>query len=307
MSVRTDLALEAATLHQQTVPNGIRIFEDTTYDKVKVTRVSVENEMGAKAVGKPPGTYVTVEAPGLTGGDADIALETAKAFANELGLLVSHKLSKDKPALIVGLGNRAVTPDSLGPRVTEHLLVTRHIFSLIPDQIDRRATCVCAIAPGVLGETGMESGEVISSLVKEIQPVFVIAVDALASASAHRIATTVQLSDTGISPGAGIGNNRPRLDEKSLGVPVYAVGVPTVVHAATLASEAANAALQEHDETANIIEQVSGLLRAHCGDMIVTPKDIDQIAEDCATTVANGINMALHPGLTLEEVTQYLQ
>lgn len=307
MAVRTDLALEAATMHQPGVPHGVRVYEDTTYDKVKVTRVTVENEIGQQAVGKPPGTYVTVEAPGLTGGDGDIALETAIAFARELSMLISDKLSKDKPALIVGLGNRHVTPDSLGPRVTEHLLVTRHIFNLIPDQIDERATCVCAIAPGVLGDTGMESGEVISSLVKEIKPSFVIAVDALASASAHRIATTVQLADTGISPGAGIGNNRPRLDEQSLGVPVYAVGVPTVVHAATLASEAANAALQEKRGGLGMINQVSDLLRAHCGDMIVTPKDIDQISEDCATTVANGLNMALHPGMTLEEVTMYLQ
>ena len=159
---------------------------------------------------------------------------------------------------------------------------------------------------GVLGDTGIESGEVISALVQSLNPSFVIAVDALASASAHRVATTVQLADTGISPGAGIGNNRPRLDEQSLGVPVYAVGVPTVVHAATVASEAANAALSQSEKGMDMLNEVDQLLQAHCGDMIVTPKDIDAIAQGCADTIANALNMALHPGISMEEALQVL-
>lgn len=304
-NVRTDLALEAAVMSPQGVPAGVQIQEDASAHGVKVTRVLVENDEGMRAVGKPQGTYITVEAQGLTGSDADVAQQTARTFGKELAIMVGDKVSKQRPALIVGLGNRSVTPDSLGPRVAQHVFVTRHIFNLLPDQVDERASSVCCIAPGVLGDTGMESGEVIAALVREINPSFVVAVDALASASARRIATTVQLADTGISPGAGIGNNRPRLDADSLGVPVYAVGVPLVVHAATLVSEAARAGLQNKKPEPEITD-LEEVLSTHCGDMIVTPKDIDQIAEDCAQTVADGINIALHPGMTLDEVNAYI-
>ena len=221
MGIRTDLALEAAANLRAEAEGGyfqgVELEKDDSYPGLTVNRVHITSPQGARAVGKPEGHYITIESPGLTGKDAAAAEHTAKALAAELGRLMPAKPDQQRPILVVGLGNRAVTPDSLGPRVVARLLVTRHILALVPDQLDSRSANVAAIAPGVLGETGMESEEVILALVKRIQPCMVVAIDSLAAMSAGRIATTVQLADTGISPGAGIGNRRPRLDEKSLG------------------------------------------------------------------------------------------
>lgn len=305
MQHRTDLALELATMTEK-LPEGIKVEEDKSYEGLTVTRVRVLDSVGQNAIGKPPGVYITIEAPELTGTDAELAERVSQACAKELSSLIKDRLSKDKPVLIVGLGNRAVTPDSLGPRVVNHTMVTRHIFNLLPDQVDERMNCVSAIAPGVLGETGMESGEVISSLVKEVNPTCVIAIDSLAAMAAYRIATTVQIADTGISPGAGIGNRRPRLDEQSLGIPVIAVGVPMVVHAGEMIAEAAQRVMSDKGGQGQWDDKLNEVLKTSAGDLIVTPKEIDSIAESCAKTVANGLNMALHPGISLEETIRFL-
>ncbi len=297
MRLQTDLAMEAAQITGR-LPEGVRVEEQQFTPDVHIHRVYIDNEQGQQAIGKPPGTYVTIQAQALTGADADIAADCTRALSEQLQALFPQKPDRARPVLVVGLGNRSITPDSLGPRVLEHLLVTRHMFSLVPEQVDQRAASVAAIAPGVLGETGLESGEVIAALVEHIQPSMVIAIDALAALAPSRLATTVQLSDTGIAPGAGIGNQRPRLDQALLGVPVIALGVPTVVHAASLVIHALTDTAGPPDETQQQALQQS------CGDLIVTPKDIDTIIHGCATVVARGLNMALHGDLALAEAAQ---
>ncbi len=294
MRLQTDLAMEAAQIAGH-LPQGVRVEEQQFTPDVHIHRVHIDDEQGQQAIGKPPGTYITIQAQALTGADADVAADCTRALSQQLQTLFVQKPNRTRPVLVVGLGNRAITPDSLGPRVLEHLLVTRHMFALVPEQVDQRAASVAAIAPGVLGETGLESGEVIAALVRQVQPSMVIAIDALAALSPSRLATTVQLSDTGIAPGAGIGNQRPRLDQALLGVPVIAIGVPTVVHAASLVIHALTDTADEAHQQA---------LQQSCGDLIVTPKDIDTIIQGCATVVARGLNMALHGDLALQEAAQ---
>ncbi len=217
---QTDLAVELARQTPQ-LPNGVSLEEEEFSQHVRAERVIVHTEEGAKALGKPTGTYITLHAPGLKDGEQEVVEDCAKALSRYLKPMIREgTVTPESPALIVGLGNRAATPDSLGPRTVTGVLVTRHLYSMLPDKVDRRAGCVAAIAPGVLGDTGLESGEVITALVKQIKPGCVIAIDSLAALSPQRLTTTVQLSDTGIAPGAGIGNKRPRLDQQSLGVPV---------------------------------------------------------------------------------------
>ena len=297
MRLQTDLAMEAAQIAGH-LPQGVRVEEQQFTPDVHIHRVHIDDEQGQQAIGKPPGTYITIQAQALTGADADVAADCTRALSQQLQTLFVQKPNRTRPVLVVGLGNRAITPDSLGPRVLEHLLVTRHMFALVPEQVDQRAASVAAIAPGVLGETGLESGEVIAALVRQVQPSMVIAIDALAALSPSRLATTVQLSDTGIAPGAGIGNQRPRLDQALLGVPVIAIGVPTVVHAASLVIHVLTDTAGPPDEAHQQALQQS------CGDLIVTPKDIDTIIQGCATVVARGLNMALHGDLALQEAAQ---
>lgn len=288
---RTDLAVELARQAPQ-LPNGVSLEEEDFSQYVHTERVVVHTEEGAKALGKPVGTYLTLYAPDLKDGEQEVIEDCAKALSKYLKSMIQQgTVTPERPALIVGLGNRSVTPDSLGPRTVSGVLVTRHLFSMLPEKVDRRAGCVAAIAPGVLGDTGLESGEVITALVKQVNPGCVIAIDALAALSTERLTTTMQLSDTGIAPGAGIGNNRPRLDQQSLGVPVYAVGVPMVVHARTIIAD---------------IVQRSGMGDAQkmgdmAEDMFVTPKDIDTLAEYCAKALSTGLNMTLHGDLAYSE------
>ena len=293
---RTDLAVELARQTPQ-LPNGVSLEEEDFSQYVHTERVIVHNAQGEKALGKPVGTYITLYAPDLRDGEQEVVEDCAKALAQQLKAMMKEgSVTPESPALIVGLGNRTVTPDSLGPRAVADVLVTRHLFSLLPEKVDRRAGCVAAIAPGVLGDTGLESGEVITALVKQIKPGCVIAIDALAAMSPQRLTTTVQLSDTGIAPGAGVGNNRPRLDKELLGIPVYAVGVPMVVHARTIVSD--------------IVEQ-NGIRDAQkmiesCEDLFVTPKDIDTLAVYCAKVLSVGLNMALHGDLAYSEAVDLI-
>lgn len=293
MHNRTDLAIEAA-LSMERIPGGIEVEERDINDSVRMERVIVTNEEGEKAIGKPQGTYITLHAHEMAEGEHGVQENCAKAFAHELGQLLPERRHGDRdPVLVVGLGNRAITPDSLGPRTVDKLLVTRHLYALLPDQVDERAGCVAAIAPGVLGETGMESGEVIVALVQKIRPCAVIAIDALAALSTTRLTRTIQLADTGIAPGAGIGNRRPRLDKALLGVPVLAVGVPMVVHAMSLVSDVLEQSGHRSFDQARVQQA--------CGNLIVTPKDIDEIAARCAQVLAIGLNMALHGELAYAE------
>ena len=282
----TDLAVEAA---------GGALRENG----LSRTVVKVENEESAQKLGRPMGTYVT-----LAGEQAmTVSLETRRALAAELAQTLRGMLPPNmKTALVVGLGNRSVTPDSLGPRTAERVLVTRHMGGCLPSDVSMSS--VCAAAPGVLGVTGMETAEILRGMVAHVKPDAVIAVDALAARSSKRIASTIQITDTGITPGSGVGNHRKALDRRTLGVPVIAVGVPLVVYASTIASDAL-CALGEVEEE-RIAACVERVVSEKLGEMIVTPRDVDALVERMAGVLADGINQALHPRLSSGEIAQLM-
>lgn len=238
-NVRTDLALEATEVVRsrtgQEIP-GAQIEEEES-EYAKVTRMSIYSAQAARTIGKMPGHYCTIESPGLRDRDRVLQEEVSQIFAKEVGRFLT-RIPPEALVLVVGLGNWNATPDALGPKVVNQLLVTRHLFSMSPPELRQGLRPVSAIAPGVLGLTGVETAEIVFSLVKQIRPAMVIAIDALASRSTDRLCATIQISDSGVHPGSGIGNRRIGITPESLGVPVLAVGVPTVVHAVTIVSDA---------------------------------------------------------------------
>ncbi len=219
-NIRTDLAIEAREIfgkgEHSDIP-GVRIDVEKMED-ITITRVNVEEEVGARIMGKAKGNYITLEVPGLKDNDKDLQEAVSVALSKEIIKLI--KLNDKSVILVVGLGNWNITPDALGPKVIGHLLVTRHIKEYIPDQIEEGVRSVCAIAPGVLGITGIETTEIIRGIVDRIKPDLVIAIDALASRKLERVNTTIQIADTGINPGSGVGNNRKQLSKETLGIPV---------------------------------------------------------------------------------------
>ncbi|MBE7035390.1 MAG: GPR endopeptidase [Ruminococcaceae bacterium] len=314
---RTDLAIEAHEMLMEAAQelSGVSVQQE---DKggAHIARVSIETLRAQTQMGKPIGRYITVEFPeaDLSEGDAYEAL--CKVVAEELSSLLS--LQKNSKILVVGLGNRNITPDALGPKVIEKLVVTRHLFSYMPEVLSDGMRSVCAIAPGVLGLTGMETEEVIRGVVDKVRPDAVIVVDALAARSTARISATVQICDTGISPGAGVGNKRKALDKGSLGVPVIAVGVPTVIDAVTISADVLESASKNGEDTAESLSAALSemdaeakqdwLRRSVPGELsgfIVTPKDVDLLLDRVSKLVANGINFALHQNLSFEDIALY--
>ncbi|EJL22328.1 GPR endopeptidase [Brevibacillus sp. BC25] len=241
-SIRTDLALEAHELAQQQNESGIEgvwLQADDSEPNVKVTRLHVETEEAGKEIGKLPGHYLTIEVPKLRDNDTSIEEQVAKRFSVEFAMFLKQLgITEDKKALVVGLGNWNVTPDALGPMVVENLLITRHLYTLAPETVGEGYREVSGLSPGVLGITGIETSEIIFGVVEKSKPDFVICIDALASRALHRVNTTIQISDTGIHPGSGVGNKRKAIDQATLGVPVIAIGVPTVVFASTIVNDA---------------------------------------------------------------------
>lgn len=295
----TDLALEARgadAAQTQQLSGGI-----------ERTVVRIEDEMMARELMRPMGTYVTLSCPQMM----TIELNTREALSRELARTIREMLPEGtKTVLVTGLGNRSVTPDALGPRVTERILVTRHMDGCLPEDVSMRMSSVCAAAPGVLGVTGVETAEVLRGMVEHVKPDAVIAVDALAARSSMRICSTIQVADTGIAPGSGVGNHRKALTRKSLGVPVIAVGVPMVVYASTIARDAMTyfsrndgASEDEEKKLASCVERV---VSEKLGDLIVTPREVDALVERMAGVVAEGINLALHPGLKRQEIAQLM-
>lgn len=288
MAKRTDLAMEAREIWQESAGEttelpGVRARE-TSAKGITTTVVEILDQRGVRALQKPVGTYITLEIErGLLRQPAGFARCAAK-----LGRELAALLPKTGPVLVAGLGNAAVTPDAIGPKCLEHLLVTRHLGGTFP-----QLRAVSAIAPGVLGMTGLESVEVIRGIVERSQPCCVVAVDALASRSPERLCATVQLADTGIIPGSGVHNRRAALDRDTLGVPVIAVGVPTVVEAATLLEDL----FEENGQKTDTV-------RSFCDtSMIVTPKDIDARIAVISRFLGCGISLALHRGLSMEELS----
>ena len=304
--IRTDLAMEAVENAGQ-IP-GVSVLNDEVMPGLTRVRVTVETEQGEKAGGKKRGTYVTLEAPMLAQGDAELDEGCSKVLAEEITHMAGDAVNSS--VLVVGLGNRQVTPDALGPSVCDAVFVTRHMHEYAPDDIDERIGVVSAIAPGVLGIRGIETGEIISGVVDHLKPSLVIAVDSLASRALERVRTTIQIADTGIAPGAGIGNKRKALDRETLGVPVLAVGVPLVVYASTIAEELMNTALKQAPIDLRMSDKLqkvlAGLNDVDGADMIVTPKEIDKVVQDLARIIADALNIALHKNLTLEETRRYM-
>lgn len=301
--IRTDLAMEAAQSSGQGELPGVRVSSWETGD-VTVTEVVIEGEEGAQLLGKPRGNYITLECPAMRGGSPQGRAAISAVLGEELSRLMPP--DDGRPVLVVGLGNREVTPDALGPMTIDRTLVTRHIFRELPDAVDERMRPVCAIAPGVLGVTGMETLEMVSALVEKIGPRAVVAIDSLAARASQRIGTAVQLTDTGIQPGSGVGNHRRALTSETLGrgVKVLAIGVPTVIHAATIVRDAmellSDGQGDEHEQTLD--RMAEELLEGPMGEMIVTPREVDDMIENVAGMVALGINRALHPGLNDGEI-----
>lgn len=314
--LRTDLALEereSAVEESGELP-GVRHREWIREDcGLRLTEVKILNIEGEKAMGKPAGTYVTLEADRLSKADEDYHSQISEELASRLSILMTEMTGTSRPAvLVIGLGNQQVTPDSLGPRVLNNLQVTRHLEEQLGKGFlgGRRLPVISAIAPGVMAQTGMETAEILKGIIHETHPQLVIAVDALAARSVRRLGTTIQLTDTGIHPGSGVGNHRHSLTEKSLGVPVLAIGVPTVVGAAAIVHDTVSAlvrVLADHEATRGTgtwIEEMDSqeqyqlireLLEPEFGPLYVTPPDIDQSVKQLSYTISEGIHQALFP------------
>jgi len=316
LSPRTDLAIEAIPGGGEA--RGVQVTHDK-FDGGNTCKVKVVSEEGARQLGKPMGTYITIECPGIMEGDVALGHRVSKRIAQEITGLwgsIPQKTDQKPTVLVVGLGNWNVTPDALGPKVVNELLVTRHLLEYDSTLDSKDVNSVCAIAPGVLGLTGIETGEIIIGIVDKVKPDLVIAVDALASRSVARVGTTVQMADTGINPGSGLGSKRKALTVETLGVPVIAIGVPTVVYAATIVRDAVEKAVAAKTKrrgertdggvsAAAKQELLESLLSPHAGDLVVTPKEIDAIIDRLSKIVAGGINVALQPGLSLRDTLYY--
>ncbi|MGI5937106.1 MAG: GPR endopeptidase [Oscillospiraceae bacterium] len=295
--IRTDLALEAKELWRESADETTKLSGVEAYDETrgsfKINTVKILDEEGERQLGKPRGTYVTIELDGLIRREENAFEDSANILADELKKIL--KLEESASVLVAGLGNDAITPDAIGPETVNCVMVTRHLKQHMPLEFAafRR---VSAIQSGVLGTTGIESADMISAVCERLSPDCVIAVDALASRRMDRLCRTIQIADTGIVPGSGVGNSRMALNTETLGIPVIAVGVPTVVDAATLAIDMAQRAGVSL-ESANFGDD---------GTMIVTPRDIDRCVKDISKLIGYGLNLALHKGLTIPDIDMFL-
>lgn len=297
---RTDLALES--FDPGNALPGVHVSHWDAED-IKLTEVVITDGDSAKQLGKPVGSYLTLECPHLRTRDPEARMALGSLLAEEIARILPEG-KEGCPILVVGLGNRNITPDALGPLAIDRILVTRHILESPygPGEMEN----VCAIAPGVLGVTGIETVEMVDSIVKKIHPHAVICIDSLAARDSRRIGATIQLTDTGIQPGAGVGNHRKAITKDTLGVPVISVGMPTVIYAATLARDSfeylAEKAGDDADHDAALEDMEKTLLNAEIGEMIVTPREIDALVQDAAGIISSGINRALQPRLSDSEI-----
>ena len=309
--VRTDLALEAREKFEEdnVEIKGVKVEEEYLEEsEIKVTTMVIETENGAKAMGRPKGNYITLEAPNMDGQDE----EYHKEISIELAKIIRKLLPKTEEklsVLVAGLGNREVTPDALGPRVVDNMMITRHVLKEFGKYAfgEEEVFSVSGIVPGVMAQTGMESQEIIRGVIEETKPDVMIAIDALAARSTKRLSRTIQITDTGINPGSGVGNHRHGLSKESVGVPVIAIGVPTVVDAATIVGDTMQNLIQAMEENAhlqslstglnalNVMEKyelIRELLSPQLNTMFVTPKDIDESVKQLSFTISEGLNIA---------------
>lgn len=301
--IRTDLAMES-TENAGSIP-GVSI-SNWEEGGVFITEVIIENEEAAKALEKPKGRYLTLECEGVRKRDPMAYTALSNILSEEILRLLPPDES-NRPTLVVGLGNRMVTPDALGPKTVDNVLVTRHLINELPDETDERLSSVCCLAPGVLGITGIETMESVRAIVQTVKPKAIICIDALSARSIKRVGVSIQLSDAGIQPGSGVGNHRRALTQEALGVPVIAIGMPTVVYASTIARDALYM-MSEGDideETLNNITEA--VFESEIGEMIVTPREVDDMIDDAAGIIGRSINSALQDQLSPSELDGLLK
>lgn len=294
MKFRTDLAIENKEMYDSEQKgegieiSGVEVETEKYEDIVGVTRIKITDEHGSQVLQKPIGNYITLEVEGVVDGPEEIKEAAAKALSNELKRLIPfHNKLK---VMIIGLGNDKVTPDALGPYTASKVRVTRHYFLMYDTDGDDEMSCVSSFIPGVMGSTGMETADLIESAAKIAKPEIIIAVDSLAARNVNRISTTIQISDTGISPGAGTGNMRKQLTEQTLGTKVIAIGVPTVIDSKTLILDNLIGFIKDPNGAEQYLDE-NGV------PMIVTSTEIDQVIKDYSDIISNGINITLHPGI----------
>lgn len=322
-NIYSDLAVENKEMYSEgsnVEIEGVSVVVEEK-DNYSITRVEVLDQNGMAQIRKPIGKYITIDVPNLNSNDEDLKDEVSQALSKEILLLGLNR--PDSKVLIIGLGNWNISPDALGPKVVERVLVTRHYFVNYNKDSDETMANVAAMSPGVMGMTGIESIDIVKGIVERIKPDLLIAIDALASRRMNRISTTIQISDTGISPGSGVGNKRMALNKETLGIPVLSIGIPTVVNAATIVNDTLDLIITSLKETAkkgkefySLLHELSGedkyslieeVLNPYMANTIVTPKDIDVIIDDLSIIIANGLNIALHPGIDLKDVNRYLR
>lgn len=300
MNIRTDLALEAknSISEDDSGVKGIKVEQERDKDNdITIIKMEVLNKNGAKTIGKPIGTYITMEVPQLIQEDDNYHREISMALARQLKSLIFKTYDwtdKTPKILIAGLGNNNSTPDALGPNVVENLMITRHIVEYFGyEEVEGAFAVTSGIIPGVMAQTGMESSEIIQAIVKKTHPDILLVVDALAARSVSRLNSTIQLSDTGIHPGSGVGNERAAINRKTMGIPVISIGVPTVVDAATLI----------YDSMKRVKDDISTGFASDFKQMYVTSKDIDAIIKKLSYTISEGINICMG----LSKYTEYSQ
>ncbi len=318
LSISLDMVVEAHEVLRgdsgKEIP-GVRM-DQTNYPHATVTTITILDSRGEEYMGRPKGTYITIDAPSVRENNRDVH--------KEIGLLLGEKLQgilglgSDDSVLLVGLGNWNATPDALGPRVIDASLITRHLHKYAPDELQGGLRSVSAIAPGVLGLTGIETAEIINGVVAKIKPDVVIAIDALAAGSLDRIATSIQIADTGINPGSGVGNRRAGINQESVGCRVIAIGIPTVVNAAVIAHNVIETLFEQFKSSPSlyrlykniredVIEDIiNSVLSPYKENLMVTPKEIDDLIDRMARIVAGGIAQALHPAICPDEFDAYL-
>ena len=293
LQVRTDLALEAKETVQKPDEEirGVRVEEEKDGEKeIYITRVMIETKNGAKIMGKPMGTYITLEAPNMATPDEDYHREISEKVAGQIRELLPDE-KEELAVLVVGLGNRDVTADALGPNVADQLHITRHVVREFGKAAYNRNKMhmISAIVPGVMAKTGMETCEIIRGVVEQTKPDVIIAIDALAARSTKRLNRTIQITDTGVQPGSGVGNHRHALTQESLGIPVIGIGIPTVVDAGTIVGDA----VEQVEREMLFCSDMHSLKMAELQNMYVTTKDIDDVVNRLSYTISEAINIAL--------------
>ena len=307
---RTDLADERNELYKKANKiedkiDGVEAIEEKINNNIKLTRVKILDEKGEQALGKRMGTYITIDLKNMKYMGNDEIQSASEVLSKELKAMISEHIKQEEEILVVGLGNIYVTPDALGPKVINEIDITRHLLKYVPQYLDKNTRPVSAISPGVLGTTGIETAEILKGIVENVKPKLMIVIDSLASRSMERISSTIQLADTGIVPGAGVDNARKELTKETLGIPVIAIGIPTVVETAVVVNDCLDVFIEKLQEEAKSndylnklkeednYEEIKEALIPKDFNFIVTPKEIDELIENMKDVVARGINLSL--------------